>query len=440
MHNPVVIALALIGVGMVFLMLKEGLSRKVDIFSARNMYFVGFIVYQIISPAVALHTENFTIFKVYSPSDTGKKFLMMVVFYLAVFIFSYRRVKFTPWIARKFTLPPREMSDYLLLGLAVFLIASGMFLRFTPFAVLAGPATQVSIAFAAIASAISGWVWSNRRSNIPVVLTAAGVVFGCLVIVLTGVFGRRPLLVVAMGFAWGVYHRRARLMSPARMMVYTAPFVIVAAVAVAAFTAMRSHESRNLDMQGTVSGMAKADIQSGMKDLLGGQTVGSATLWAIEQWPDRFERRYLYSFKYMGMLVVPRFMWPDKPTPLGNDVASLAQVEGINRKGITLPPGIIGYSVAEGGYVALFFYALFFGQFMRLIDELVRLNPTNAFIILPAAVATGQAFGLARGCIALFTDVLVLGFIATYLILFICDRLFGRKSTQVHYSPMPQLR
>jgi hypothetical protein len=441
MFNSVVVALYCIAGALVFLMLKQGLSRKVDLFSARNMYLVGFIIYQLTSPAVALQTENFTFFRVYFPSDTGKQFLMMASTFITIFLFSYQRIGLTPWAASKLKFPPRETNDFLLLGLAVFLVVSGMLLRFMPIPNIAAASVQVSIAFAAIAAAISGWVWSNRRSNIPVAIVAGMVVSASLGIALAGIFGRRPLLAVVMGFAWGVYHRRARLMSPGKMILYIAPFMAAATITVAAFTAARTHDfSGKSDASGAVTGMMQANIKEGIRDLLSGQACGSASLWAIEQWPDHFEQRFLFSLKYMGMYFVPRFMWPEKPEPLGNDIARLADVEGVNQGGITIPPGVVGYAVAEGGYWAIVIYALFFGQFLRFIDELVRLNPTNSFIILPAAVATGQAFGLARGCIAVFADLIVLGFVSTYLILFIADRLFGKKIPQVQMNPWPQMR
>lgn len=441
MINSTVVALFSIATALVFLMLKQGLSRKVDLFSARNMYLVGFIIYQLTSPALALQSENFTYFRVYFPSDTGKQFLMMAATFVAIFLFSYQRIGLTPWAASKLKFPPRETNDFLLLGLAVFLIVLGMLLRFMPIPNLAAPSAQVSIAFAAISSAISGWVWSNRRSNIPVVVLAALIVAASLVIALTGVFGRRPLLAVVMGFAWGVYHRRARLMSPGKMILYISPFLAAAAIAVAAFTAARSHDfGGQSEAKGAITKMMGANIKEGMKSLLGGQATGSASLWAVEQWPDRFEQRYFYSLRYMAMWYIPRFMWPDKPEPLGNDIAKLADVDGVNQDAITLPPGVLGYARAEGGYWAVIVYALFFGQFLRFIDEMVRLNPTNSFIILPAAVATGQAFGLARGCIAVFTDLIVLGFISTYIMLFIADRLFGKKIAQVQMNPWPQMQ
>jgi hypothetical protein len=440
MYNLVVVALACLAMGLIFIILKQGFSRKVDLFSARNMYLVGFIVYQIISPAIALETENYTFFRLSFPEDTGKTFLMMAVTFLATFLCSYQRIKLSPWIAGKFKFPPRETNDYLLLGLGVFLVVVGMTLRFMPIPNFAAASLQVSIAFAAIAAAICGWVWSNNRANVSVVVVVALVLAASLVVALTGAFGRRPLLGVVMGFAWGVYHRRVRLMSPAKMVMYIAPVVAAAAIVVAAFSAVRTHDPRKqVDVHSTISQMASADIMGGLADLLGGQTCGSASLWAIEEWPDRNEPRFLFSLKYMGMWIVPRYIWEDKPIPLGNDIAKLADVKGVNQDAITIPPGVIGYSAAEGGYWAVVIYGLFFGQFLRFIDELVRLNPTNSFIILPAAVATGQAFGLARGCIAVFTDLIVLGFVSTYIILFIADRMFGRKLPNVQMMA-PQYR
>jgi hypothetical protein len=442
MFNFTVLSLILIGFSLIILMLKQGLSRKVDIFSARNMYLVGFIVYQIISPAVSLHTGNFMFFRVYFPEETGKAFLMMVITFLAMFLFGYQKLWFTPWLARKFKFQARETDDYLLLGLACFLVILGGALRFFPLPNFVGPSVQVGMAFAAIAAAMAGWVWSNRRTNLPVAIVCGLILCGSLLIVLVAAFGRRPLLGVLMGVAWGVYHRRVRYVSPAKMMAFIAPFVVAATLVVAAFSATRSHEYKaKPDLQGFIHDMVNADLKKGMENLLGGQVCGAASLWAIEQWPERLEVRPFFSFQYMAMYFVPRFMWEDKPAPLGNDIARLANVQGVNQKGITIPPGVVGYSVAEGGYWALIIYGLFFGQFMRFIDELVKLNPTNSFIILPAAVATGQAFGLARGCIAVFSDLLILGFVATYLLLFVADRMFGRKLPQMQMmAPHPQYR
>lgn len=428
MYDFTVLSLIFIGISLIILMLKQGLSRKVDIFSARNMYLVGFIIYQIISPAVALHTGDFLFFRVYDPTHTGKTFLLMVITFLAMFLFGYQKVWFAPWMAGKLKFQARETDDYMLLSLSVFLLLVGAVFRFSALATITGASIQVGVAFAAIASAMAGWVWSNRRSNLPVALVCAMVVGGSLLMVLVGAFGRRPLLAVLMGVSWGVYHRRVRYVSPAKMMAFIAPFVVAATLVVAAFSATRSHEYKQKpDLAGMVKDMINADLKAGMENLLGGQVCGAASLWAIEQWPDRLEVRPFFSFKYMAMYFIPRFMWEEKPAPLGNDIARLANVKGVNQKGITIPPGVIGYSVAEGGYWALIIYGLFFGQFMRLIDELVKLNPTNSFIILPAAVATGQAFGLARGCIAVFSDLLILGFVATYILLFVADRMFGRK-------------
>ena len=60
-------------------------------------------------------------------------------------------------------------------------------------------------------------------------------------------------------------------------------------------------------------------------------------------------------------------------------------------------PGIIGHSIADGGWPVLFLYAILFGIFLRFFDEIVSLNPHSVFMIIPIGAALGQVIGLARG-------------------------------------------
>jgi hypothetical protein len=416
--------------------LKQGLSRNVDLFSLRNLYLAGFCIYQLSSPALALETGNFWFFDIVTPEKTGKEFFVLASLYLMVFLFSYHKIKLSPKLAKVFSGPPQEVSDYLLICLAGGLMALAVPMRFMPIPAIAKPSVQVAIAFAGITSAICGWVWSSRRSNIPLTIFIGFLVFASVLLSVTSTMGRRPLIGVAMGFVWGVYQRRARWQSPGRLILSTMPFILAAAVAISAFTAIRSREG--VSGQENLSRMAKANIKSGAMDILAGQSCGSASLWAIENWPETFETRKLYSLKIMAYWWVPRGLWPEKPAPLGNDVARLAKVDGVNWYGMTIPPGVIGYIAAEGGMLALVIYGVFFGQFLRLFDDLVRLNPTNVYIILPVGCCLGQVLGLARGCIAIFTNLFILGFIATFLILYVVNKLFGHRIREKYTMAWPQ--
>ena len=161
-------------------------------------------------------------------------------------------------------------------------------------------------------------------------------------------------------------------------------------------------------------------------------------MWALEQYPRYLEPKPLFSLRYMTMYFVPRQLWLDKPLPLSTDIANLARLKGVDRDNITIPPGVIGYAAAEGGLYALVIYALFFGQFTRFFDELVRQNPNNPFIILPTGCVLGQFLGLARGDIGSFTPIIIISFASMMALMFVVKFLFSRPTASNYSVPWPQ--
>lgn len=441
MQGLTVFLLYFLAFALCLLVLKQGLSQSVNLLSARNLYLLGFIVYQLANPASALHTGNFTFFQVDSPTQTGKIYLLYAYLFIGVFLLSYHKFTLSRWFARKFPAPQREISDSSFLGLAIALIVLAIPMRFyahhIPGVGLAS--TQTSIAMVAVATGISGWVWGNRRLNLVVIALMILILGASFAIGMSGAFGRRPLIGILLGLAWGAYYRNIHTLKPAKLLLMSSPLLILAIVAVSAFTAIRhNRETSVARVQDTARNMASANITAGILDIFGGQTTGSASLWAIEQWPDRFECKPLYSLQFMAYWYVPRYLWPDKPRPLSKEIATLARIDYLNRDMITIPPGVIGYAVAEGGILVVMIYALFFGQFLRFIDELIRINSLNPFIILPAGCATGQMLGLARGDLAIFTNLIVLGFLTTFVLLFVASKLLGRKIQPAYWNQWPQ--
>ena len=440
MLNLTIVLLYFLAFVLCMMMLKQGLSQSINFLSARNLFFLGFIVYQLVNPANALRTENFTFFHVANPESAGKTFLLYVYLFTGVFLLSYHKLQPSRLLARKFPAPQREADDSFFLGLAVSLVLLGLAFRFfgVYIPVLRVASTNMSIALAAVSCGIAGWVWGNRPLNPFVVGVTVLIVGLSFVICMTGIFSRRPLIGIALGLAWGAYHRRARYMNPVKLLAVVSPLLLFAVVVVGAYTAIRTNKVNSVTTaEATARKMGQADIAAGIKDIFGGQTTGSASLWAIEQWPDKLDYRPLFSLRYMAYWYVPRDLWPEKPVPLSKEVASLARADYMNRKRITVPPGVVGYSAAEGGVLAIIVYALFFGQLFRFIDELIRLNPLNPFVILPAGCATGQMLGMARGDIAIFTNLIVLGFISSFALLYVASKMFGRNVQQPYWNPWP---
>jgi hypothetical protein len=302
---------------------------------------------------------------------------------------------------------------------------------------IAGVSINTSIAIMGAACAVVGWVWAARRLNPAVLVVVAFVVGVSLIIVLSGIYSRRPLISVLAGFAWGAYHRWAKHLTPSKLVISAAPLFLVIAGVVAAFTAIRSHKTSETSAQSTLQQMRGASVSRGTSDLLGGQAVGAAALWILEKYPAEIKYNPLFTFRYMAYWWVPRTLWEDKPEPLSTNVAHLAKLRGVNRDVLTIPPGIVGYAGAEGGFYAVVLYALFFGQFTRFFDDLIRLNPGNPYIILSVGCSTGQFLGLARGEIAIFTNLAIVGFVFSYLLIYVTALAFGQSGQSNQLARVP---
>ncbi|MBA4106293.1 MAG: hypothetical protein C0485_11090 [Pirellula sp.] len=415
--------------GIVVLMVYQGLNSSVDLFSIRNIYLAGFVVYQIISPVSALRIDSYSGFRIVDPGKAGKWMLLFDYLFIILYLFSYHRLRISLWLAKKFTKGPATASDSILTGLAISIVIAALGVRMVAYAVpaLGAIGTNTGIALVAAACAVTGWIWAARRVN-PAVLSLVAFVLGVSFLVsLGGVYSRRPLISVLAGFAWGAYHRWARHLSPSQLLISATPLILIGGLVVSAFTAVRSHQSGATDAQATLQQMKGANFSKGTADLLGGQAVGSAALWILDSYPRDHKYDMLFSIKFMGYWWVPRVIWESKPEPLSKNVAHIAKLRGVNRDLITIPPGVIGYAGAEGGFIAVVVYALFFGQFTRFFDDLVRLNPGNPYVILPIGCSTGQFLGLARGDIAIFTNVAILGVVFSFLLIYFTSIGFGRS-------------
>ena len=87
---------------------------------------------------------------------------------------------------------------------------------------------------------------------------------------------------------------------------------------------------------------------------------------------------------------------------------------------------------------ALILYALFYGQFCRFFDEIVSQNPGNPFLILAVGCKLGQVVGLARGDIAIFTNLVTLGFLSIWFMMLIARLIIGRRlAAQGQYYGAP---
>src|SRR3954469_5156347 len=101
----------------------------------------------------------------------------------------------------------------------------------------------------------------------------------------------------------------------------------------------------------------------------------------------------LNSLKFVLTYPIPRKLWPRKPEPIGISIArDAAHLRG-NNWGV----GIAGHAAYEGGIPVIMIYALLLAFGARLLDEPLRLQPENPFLICMLAAVFPHVIGIPRG-------------------------------------------
>lgn len=403
-----------------------------DLLSVRNVFLTGFIIFQCVSGALPLITGNTGLFRIQDMGSAGLEYTVLTTAFLLIFLLSYHSGVGVRRIAHKLASSPRSTpgSGFLLTMSAVFVLA-GAVLRFAIAIPLIGIlADIVGVGFASMAAGLMGWVWGKRLLNPALITWGTVIVAAAAAVAVSGEFGRRNLVSIGGGLAWGMYYASWRYKAPSatlrRLAIISAPMVVVAAL----FTSVRGSFNTENGVSGQVSALARGNVSEGLSALAEGQATGEAAMWVIENYPESRPYEHLFSLKYFFMIPVPRAWWPDKPEPISTKLAKQANVRGVNQGGVTLPPGVIGNSASEGGLYALIIYAVISGLFMRFFDEVARSNIGHPLVVLVVGTQLGQILGFPRGEPSNFANIYALNFIGVWLSAFTIAKLldaFGVK-------------
>lgn len=382
---------------------------RVELLSVRNLALVGLIIFQVTSAALRLWQDRFDPFLLAEPTRAGLEFAFWVTLFTILVFVSYNAGWIAKPLARKVpvaTVVPNAMT---MLFMALILVVLGAALRLgTAIPLLAILADFLGTGFCAMAAGLVGWVWGKRLLN-PVLIA-----YGLLIlavgsfVVVYGAFGRRGLVAIGGALLWGMYYANWRHMAPVKMWARLAIVSVIPIIFIALYTDARSAGEHKRTTEQHLRAMGSASLPRGIALLLDGQNTGAETLWLIENYPERFNQRPLFTLWYTVGVMVPRVIWPDKPVALSNTVATDARIKKVNRDKIKLSPGIIGSAAAEGGWYAVIIYGIAFGLFLRFFDEIVRLAPWSPFAVLPVASSLGQILGLARGETSVFANTYIL--------------------------------
>jgi hypothetical protein len=134
----------------------------------------------------------------------------------------------------------------------------------------------------------------------------------------------------------------------------------------------------------------------------------------------------LNSLRFLASYAIPRNVWPKKPEVIGRVVVrDVARVSGTNW-GL----GIAGQGAYEGGVPALALYAVLLAFFVRIIDEPLRLQPTNPFLITMHAAALPHIIAIPRGDMAIMFAEAAECILFAFFMGILCRAIFGSQRSQ----------
>ncbi len=403
MDTFLAIILLVVAILLVVVMAAQALRGTVDLLSMRNFFLLGFILFQLSSPAMSLITDQWSVLPV---TDTPR---VAIIYTVLALVFLVCFFVFYSWGG-----PARVISAYVttnagspgttsMMTLAYAFLGLGLFLRFVVMYVpyLGVAAVALGSGLIVVAVALIGWAWAPRLWNPAVMVPSVILLMVAIFSVLAESFGRRDLVAVVGALAWGAYHGHWKFLGTKALFGRLAVLGFAGIILFGAVTATRNAEKLITSPGDVLRQLGSASPFEGLFDFGTGQFTGANSMWIIQTRPDIVEYDTLHTMRYVLSHPIPRRFWPDKPGALGQDLPDQARVRLVS-KDLNLGPGIIGHIYNDNPWLAFVPYTIAIALILRIFDELIRQRPYNPFVVLPIAVGIGEIIALPRGEAGLF--------------------------------------
>jgi len=425
MYSLLSIILLLSGIIIGVVVIRGASKQQPDLFSMRNLFLAGLLVFQYTSGIIALLLpDQYNPYAIADRRIPGLKYTFLLILFTLAFFAIYR----SGFIARRivsFTKARQIHANWMtLLTLSVTFFLLGLLCRFAlVYIPYVGIYTfQLGATFFALSAGLAAWAWMPRLFNPLPMIVSAVVVLGGLAVFFSDSFGRRDILGLGLAFIWGAYHSQWQYMPFRKLIIRFALMATVGLVFLSAYTSTRYSLGGKIESLGDrVRVLAEADMKQGLADLFSGQHAASYSMYFLDTRPHVIEYDTLHSIKLFFVLPYPRSMWPEKPDALA--LTSVSEINDAGRpKGWNIGPGLVGHMANDNPFIALPLYALILAVFLRFTDEMITKHSRDPFVVLPMGVALGQVIAIPRGELATFFGKTLLYLVAGWIAMQIVSR------------------
>jgi hypothetical protein len=133
----------------------------------------------------------------------------------------------------------------------------------------------------------------------------------------------------------------------------------------------------------------------------------------------------LNTLRFVLSYPIPRVIYPGKPEVIG---ATLVR-DVVGYIGTNWGLGIAGHGAYEGGVPALVLYALILAFGLRVIDDPMRDQPANPFLLAAFVSASPHIITIARGDLGIMLNEIIEAYAFMVALAIACRFIFGTETT-----------
>jgi hypothetical protein len=288
---------------------------------------------------------------------------------------------------------------------------------------------------AVFASVFSFYLWYRERVNLAWLFLFIGVFLAAMVFAMLVASGRRLLLSVFLGPVLCVYWMNARYWKPRNalaLLACAAALIFTISVLYASFRWYhkgRAGQERNVQtLIAQVKGLTEKE---GLFDAVIGNKLHYFSQWnahyslLTKRFVDngQLKPKPLNTLAFLASYPIPRRLWPGKPVTVGIKLPH--EVVGVTTTNWGV--GVPGHAAYEGGALAILLYAFLTAIGIHLLDDPLRAQPSNPFLIAMHAAALPHVVTFPRGDFGIMTIETIECFIFAVILAVACRMVFGTE-------------